>query len=261
MGKSGFDGINPHIAQLAQTLQENGLAASAIDAISLANSISIEEGTPGSEPYGSEKIPNRHPTERPKKEGWMIDNLTPEECGPPVSHLNKERKPGKIENVPLKEEPAPRPPERKPAPESTPAVFLQETPVEAETVEEATTAPPEAPEEAPKEDFEHPADDPAVRDILDADAHLIYGPPITACEEEEESAAEPEPVEEPITPPEQPREEPVITPAEPEPPKREEQAESSPHPEGSEPSTRGRGLSVEEEEMTDITKIFNYGNK
>lgn len=231
MSDTMFSGVSPHIEKLARTLHGNGLAASATDAISLAQSISDVEGTIVSGPYGSEKIPNPH-LRQPRKSSGRIDNLHPSEHGPPLSHLNTERKPGRIENVPeLREQPAERP-----KPKNTPAVFLHEPTIDAVSVQEAASQEPKQCEES-QEKFDITDDEEAVRRILGEDDYLIYG--------------EPEPVEEPKD------EEPVIQPA-------EEPSEPQAQPAPQQPvqqSRRGRGLSEEETEMTDITKIFNFNNR
>ena len=251
MSNNNFSGVSPHIKDLARTLQENGLAASATDAISLAQSISDENGSFASEPYGSEKIPNRYP-QRPKKSKVGIANLLPSECGPPVSHLNKTRKPGsgRIENLPE----LPQQPVERPKPKSTPAVFLHESEVSAVSVEEAASeeaaskvAEQSAQPEEPPKTFDITDDEEAVRKILEEDDRLVYGEPETV---EEEPAPEPK------------AEEPVIRPVEPAPAKQPE-----PHPEEQpaqnpfEQNGRGRGLTPEEVEMTDITKVFYFGNR
>lgn len=237
MSSNRFDGVSPHIEKLARTLQENGLAASTADALSLALSISDEECSTASAPYGSEKIPNRHP-ERPRKCPAGIANLHPSECGPPVSHLNKERKPGRIENVP---ELAQQPVER-PKPKSTPAVFLHDPEVSAASVREAVSRKPEQREE-PQEQFDILDDEEAVRQILEEDDSLIYGEPEVV--EEEVPVAE---------------EEPVIQPAEPAPVQKPEPVRQ-PVQNPFQQNGRGRGLTKEEAEMTDITQLFNFGNR
>lgn len=230
-----FAGVPPHIEKLARTLQENGLATSTAGAISLALSISDEECSTASAPYGSEKIPPRHP-ERQRSSPAGIANLRPSECGPPVSHFNTERKPGRIENVP---ELVQRPVER-PKPKSTPAVFLHNPEVSAASVREAVLRKPEQCEK-PQEQFDILDDETAVREILEQDDHLIYG--------------EPEVVEgkEPM-----PEEEPVIQPAEPAPVQKPAQ---QPAQNPFQQNGRGRGLTKEEMEMTDITHIFNFRNR
>lgn len=258
MSSNQFSGLSPHIEKLARTLMENGLAASATDAISLAQSISDDEGSSASEAYGSEKIPNRHP-ERPKKSPVGIANLHPSEHGPPLSHLDKERKPGRIENVP---EPKEQPAER-PKPKSTPAVFLHEPEVSAASVQEAASEEPEQPaqpeepaqpeqREEPKGTFDITDDEEAVRKILEEDDRLIYG--------------EPEVIKEVEPAPEPKEEEPVIQPAEPAPVKQPEPAPQAQPLQRAAPQPmhqdgRGRGLTKEEHETTDITRIFNFSNR
>lgn len=240
-----FSNTDPSVYQLSLVLMERGLAKSSVDAMTLAQGIS-GEWNPSR--YGSEKIRNPYASQQKQPAGG-IANVDPREIGTPVRYMNRENhKSGHIENLSYRDD---KPFE---AVKSAPPRPVQQPPAEAPK-EEASI--PDVPADEAATFEELAADDPAVQELLDEDAKEIYAEP----------APEPVAVPEPVR-----QEEPIIRPVQ---SKKIEfasvQQRAPVKPTVSDKSEvpvteemramRGKGLSEEEEQLTDIQKIFYCGGR
>ncbi len=234
-----FSNTNPSVYQLSLTLMERGLAKSSVDAMTLAESIS-GEWNPSL--YGSEKIRNPYANQQKRPAGG-IANVDPREIGTPVRYINRENhKPGHIENLTYCDnKPFEAVKSAPPRPVQQPEASQGDTSIPDVTVNEAAE--------------ESAADDPAVQELLDEDAKEIYAEPAP------EPVAAPEPVR---------QEEPVIrsvqskkiesAPVQQRAPVRAAFSSEVPIPHEMR-AMRGKGLSEEEEQLTDIQRIFYCGGR
>lgn len=238
-----FSNTDPSVYQLSLVLMERGLAKSSVDAMTLAQGIS-GEWNPSR--YGSEKIRNPYASQQKQPAGG-IANVDPREIGTPVRYMNRENhRPGHIENLSYLDD---KPFE---AVKSAPPRPVQQPPAEA-SHEDISIPDVTVNEAAPFE--ESAADDPAVQELLDEDAKEIYADPAP------EPVAVPVPVrqEEPIIRPVKKIE---FAPVQQRAPVKPTVSDKSEVPVTEEMrAMRGKGLSVEEEQLTDIQKIFYCGGR